>query len=157
MSENILRIELGNYKEDLELYGAYQVLLRALIESKFSARSFDDMIIGSSTLAEMASELVVKMDLLGDKIGIGTNGAQRKWLTVKGRGDRAYNTMLRKLIQPTDANKSLLEWFRSMNHSDRVLHLSIIFSPYIIQGAAAELFLADLGVDLKSLTNPSSS
>lgn len=136
-------LELGEYDDPVELFGAYQVLIRSITESKFSEESFDDRIIASSSLANIAEEIIEKMDLLGQDLGIMPYGSQRRFMTITSREDRPYQMMLRKIksIPYSDIRNFLLA-LTDIKELEGIL--DIIFSPYQIDHHVRWSFLEDL-------------
>lgn len=136
-------MELGSYDTPIELFGAYQVLIRSITESKFSERSFDDRIIASGSLARLADTVIEKLDGLGESLGVSPRGAHRLFYTVTSRTDRPYTTMLRKFrsAELSEMHDSLL---RMQDRAALDGILDVIFSPYRIDDRIRSWFLEDL-------------
>lgn len=143
MTKEKLSIVLGEYDEQFKLYGAYQVLLRALIESKFATESFDDRIMYSTTLADIANELVLKMDQLGVVIKIQGVDSQRRWLTIRSPSGRAYTTALHRL-RSTDEGREVIHMLRNISEQKRTEMINIIFSPFVLENQLRSGFLQTL-------------
>lgn len=142
-------MELGSYDTPIELFGAYQVLIRSITESKFSERSFDDRIIPSGSLARLADTVVEKMDVLGESLRVSPRGAHRMFYTVTSRTDRAYTTMLRKFRtgELSEMHDSLL---RVQDRAALDALMDVIFSPYWIDDRIRSGFLEDLNHPLST-------
>lgn len=136
-------MELGTYDTPIELYGAYQVLIRSITESKFSERSFDDRIVASGSLARLADTVIEKLDVLGESLGVGPGGAQRRFYTVTSRNDRAYTTMLRK-FRTGELGEMHDFLLRVQDRAALDDLLNVIFSPFRIDDRVRSWFLEDL-------------
>ena len=136
-NETILRDRENNLKKFFEL----QILLRALIESKFNRISYDEEILGSEVVAKTSRKIVEELDELAKDLLDDDTSPNANWLKVTHKRHRAYQTVMRKLVSLSKRSKSI---WSSDSDNDLIVMIDVYFSPYTIDKSVAEQFLVEL-------------
>ncbi|MFN8510692.1 MAG: hypothetical protein U0Z75_09110 [Deinococcaceae bacterium] len=136
--------DIDSYSDKLQYLFDLRIILRALIESKWSQESYDDEIIGSETVSKYANCIVSILDKLESNLFENQGLPNKSWLVIKDTETRAYKVMVTKIKSMKNIGKSV---WPSHNPEDKEKMTRIYFSPYELAKEIVSNFINEIDND----------